>query len=103
MNWGPSPERPDMAYSVEDETYIALYAVWAATRPTTRRNVGLGDRAACARWSTLASGIQLADENLGRRPARFVSRREPARGSTRSAREYDPDGLFHPWMGRPEP
>src|SRR5581483_6348268 len=32
MNWGPgstpAPPRPDMAYSCEDDTYIALYAVW---------------------------------------------------------------------------
>ena len=32
MNWGPGttppPARPDMAFSVEDDTYIALYAVW---------------------------------------------------------------------------
>ena len=29
---GPSPLRPDMAYSVEDETYIALYGVVAGRR-----------------------------------------------------------------------
>jgi hypothetical protein len=33
MNWGPgatpAPERPEMAYSIEDDTYIALYAVWS--------------------------------------------------------------------------
>ena len=71
MNWGPSPARPEMAYSVEDDTYIALYGASAA--PT-------GD-AAVTSWATermrelepLSSGIQLADENLGRRPARFVS------------------------------
>jgi hypothetical protein len=47
----------------------------------------------------LASGIQLADENLGERPARFVSDASLARlDEIRAA--YDPDGLFHPWMGR---
>ena len=48
----------------------------------------------------LATGIQLADENLGARPARFVDRRKPAAARTRSARSYDPDGRFHSWMGR---
>ncbi|HSS32564.1 MAG TPA: FAD-binding oxidoreductase [Solirubrobacterales bacterium] len=97
MNWGPSPPRPEMAYSVEDETYLALYGVWSE---------GADDEANIA-WATermtemapLAGGIQLADENLGRRPARFVSednltRLDRVRGG------YDPDGLFHPWMGR---
>lgn len=97
MNWGPSPPRPEMAYSVEDDTYIALYAVWQ----------GAGEDEANVAWATdrmremegLASGIQLADENLGRRPARFASEANMARlGEVRAA--YDPDGLFHPWMGR---
>lgn len=98
MNWGPSPPRPEMAYSVEDETYIALYGVWEDS---------FNDAANVA-WATermremegLASGIQLADENLGRRPARFVSAENLARLDAVRA-EYDPDGLFHPWMGRP--
>ncbi len=98
MNWGVSPQRPDMAYSIEDETYIACYA--ASPGPE-------GD-AVNASWSTermremepLASGIQLADENLGRRPARFVSD-ENLRRLDEVRAVYDPDGLFHPWMGRP--
>lgn len=97
MNWGPSPPRPEMAYSVEDETYIALYAVWRDA---------VDDDANVA-WATermremegLASGIQLADENLGRRPARFAGEENMARLDEVRAL-YDPDGLFHPWMGR---
>lgn len=47
----------------------------------------------------LATGIQLADENLGRRSARFVSDANLAQfDEIRAA--YDPDGRFHPWMGR---
>jgi FAD/FMN-containing dehydrogenase len=98
MNWGPSPPRPEMAYSVEDETYIALYGVWKDAAHD-EANVG---------WATermremehLASGIQLADENLGRRPARFVSDANLARLDAVRA-QYDPDGRFHPWLGRP--
>jgi FAD/FMN-containing dehydrogenase len=101
MNWGPgatpAPERPEMAYSVEDDTYIACYAVWQDPAQDE----------ACVAWSTermrelegLASGIQLADENLGRRPARFASDANMARlDALRTT--WDPDGLFHPWMGR---
>jgi FAD/FMN-containing dehydrogenase len=98
MNWGPcEPARPDMAFSVEDQTYLAAYAVWA----------DVGDDAAGIAWATetmrtlepQASGIQLADENLGRRPARFVSDANLARLDAIRA-DSDPDGVFHPWMGR---
>jgi FAD/FMN-containing dehydrogenase len=101
MNWGPgatpAPPRGDMAYSCEDDTYIALYAVW--------QDPAL-DEANLA-WATdsmramepLASGIQLADENLGRRPARFAGEQQMRRlDELRRAR--DPDGRFHEWMGR---
>lgn len=98
MNWGPSPPRPEMAYSVEDDTYVALYGVW--TDPAhDRANVAWpGER--MREMEHLASGIQLADENLGRRPARFVSDANLARLDELRAR-YDPDGIFHQWMGRP--
>jgi FAD/FMN-containing dehydrogenase len=98
MNWGESPQRPDMAFSMEDETYIAVYG--GSTNPAQDQ--------ATADWATsrmremeqLASGIQLADENLGRRPARFLSDENLLRlDLVRAA--YDPDGVFHPWMGRP--
>ena len=101
MNWGPgatpAPARADMAYSVEDDTYIAVYGVWQD---------GVDDDANVA-WATermremepLATGIQLADENLGRRPARFMTDAHMARLDEIRA-TYDPDGLFHPWMGR---
>ena len=47
MNWGQGaanagPARPDMAYSVEDDTYVALYAVW--------QDPGLD--ADCVAWAT---------------------------------------------------
>jgi FAD/FMN-containing dehydrogenase len=97
MNWGPSPARPEMAYSVEDDTYIALYAVWEDPSEDDANTAWATDR--MREMEGLASGIQLADENLGRRPARFASDENMARlDEVRSA--YDPDGLFHPWMGR---
>ena len=52
-----------------------------------------------AAMSHLATGIQLADENLGQRPARFASDDAMVRlDKARAA--YDPDGLFNAWMGR---
>ncbi len=98
MNWGASPPRPEMAYSVEDETYIALYAVWDDAAEDAANVAWPAER--MGEMAPLASGIQLADENLGQRPARFVSEANLARlDAVRAA--YDPDGLFHPWMGRP--
>lgn len=101
MNWGPgstpAPARPDMAYSQEDDTYIAAYGIWRDP----------SDDEANTRWATermremepLASGIQLADENLGVRPARFAAAENMRRLDEIRARR-DPDGRFHPWMGR---
>ncbi len=98
MNWGPSPPRPEMAYSVEDDTYIALYGVWRDPAEDEANTAWATER--MREMERLASGIQLADENLGRRPARFVSEENLARLDEVRA-IYDPDGLFHPWMGRP--
>jgi FAD/FMN-containing dehydrogenase len=104
MNWQPGdtpqPERPEMAYSVEDDTYIALYGVWEDP----------AEDAANVAWATErmrelephASGIQLADENLGNRAARFLSNEHHARLEQLRA-SYDPDGRFHSWMGQPAP
>ena len=97
MNWSPPKTRPDMAYSMEDSTYVALYGVWkepaddAAIAPWAEENM--------AAMAPLATGLQLADENLGRRPARFMSDDNLARlDAIRAAR--DPEGRFHPYMGR---
>jgi FAD/FMN-containing dehydrogenase len=98
MNWGPSPARPEMAYSVEDDTYIALYGVWEDASNDDANVAWAGER--MSEMEHLSSGIQLADENLGRRPARFVRDENLAR-LDRVRAVYDPEGLFHPWMGRP--
>lgn len=97
LNWGPSPARQDMAYSLEDEIYLACYGAWMDS----------ADDDKCADWARsnmaamadLASGIQLADENLGRRPAKFATDESMARLDAARAK-YDPDGRFHSWMGR---
>ena len=87
-----------MAYSVEDETYIACYGVWADDADDER----FGDWAtdSMRRMEGAASGIQLADENLINRPARFVIDANLARLDEVRAK-WDPDGRFHPWLGRP--
>ncbi|MCV7413375.1 oxidoreductase [Mycobacterium florentinum] len=97
LNWGPSPARPDMAYSIEDEVYLALYGAWQNESDDAK--YGDWARSNMAAMSHLATGIQLADENLGQRPARFASDEAMVRlDKIRAA--YDPDGLFNAWMGR---
>ena len=98
MNWGPSPPRPDMAYSVEDETYIAVYGVWRDPQLDAVNVSWAAER--MREMEHLATGIQLADENLGARPARFVSDRNLARLQS-LRRRFDPAGRFHSWMGLP--
>lgn len=102
MNWGPgsapAPARPEMAYSVEDDTYIALYGVWRDPAEDEANVAWATER--MREMEDLATGIQLADENLGLRPARFLSEAHMSRlDDLRSI--YDPEGRFHPWMGRP--
>ncbi|MGO9693821.1 MAG: FAD-binding oxidoreductase [Mycobacterium sp.] len=100
LNWGPCPPRQDMAYSIEADIYLALYGSWKDPKDP-------GDNAKYADWarsnmeamSHLANGIQLADENLGQRPARFASDEAMAK-LDRVRAEYDPEGLFNSWMGR---
>ena len=97
LNWGPSPARQDMAYSVEAEIYLALYGGWMDEADDEK--YADWPRANMADMAHLATGIQLADENLGKRPAKFATDEAMARlDKARAA--YDPDGRFYAWMGR---
>lgn len=94
ISWHPPARRQDMAFSVEAKHYLALYGEWK--NPS--------DDASYGNWAThnmqamahLSTGIQLADENLGRRPARFLSDAHCERIKKIRA-HYDPQGLFHSW------
>jgi FAD/FMN-containing dehydrogenase len=99
MHWNPvTAHRGDMAFSTEARTYLALYAGLRSTE----------EQDAYVNWATdnmrsledHSAGIQLGDENLGSRTARFVSDNHLARLDQIRA-IYDPEGRFHAWMGRP--
>jgi hypothetical protein len=85
-----------MAYSLDDRFYLALYGVWKEAK----------DDAAATSWVAdglrllegFATGLQLADENLGLRPGKFLADANMARLDTLRAR-HDPDGRFHSYMG----
>ena len=95
--WKASADRTDMVYGLEDEIYLALYTSWHDPADDERyRDWAPSNMAA---MSHLATGISLADENLARRPAKFITDPNMARlDQVRAA--YDPDGLFHSWMAR---
>jgi hypothetical protein len=93
MNWAPDagPARPDMAYSVEDDIYLALYGVWKDAADDPGVASWATDRV--AEMAHLGSGIQLADENLARRPDRFLTAQKMERLEA-VRRTYDPEGLL---------
>lgn len=94
--WKPSAERADMVYGVEDDIYLGLYTAWHdPADDELYRDWAPSNMAA---MSHLATGISLADENLARRSATFITESNMARlDMVRAA--YDPDGMFHSWMG----
>lgn len=100
LNWMPSTQpqpRADMAFSMEDEIYIALYGAWKDASDDARYDSWSTER--MRELSPLASGCQLADENLGRRPARFMAERNLAR-LDQIRGERDAAARFYPYMGR---
>ncbi|MEL0027360.1 MAG: FAD-binding oxidoreductase [Perlucidibaca sp.] len=97
LNWYPPAQREDMAFSLEANRYFAVYGEWREAADDAR----YGDWATdcMRRMEAHGVGIQLADENLGRRPARFMADDNLRRlDAIRAAR--DPQGRFRPWMGR---
>ncbi|MFJ2473875.1 FAD-binding oxidoreductase [Streptomyces sp. NPDC087659] len=102
-NWAGcegQPERPPMAFSVEDELYYGLYAAWSDPAEDQRYTDWVTEHMRA--WEPYSSGIQLADENLINRPCRFVTDENLRRLDDLRA-TWDPDGLFVSWLGRPEP
>jgi FAD/FMN-containing dehydrogenase len=99
MMWGPPQPLPDMAFSKQDDLYIALYAVWQDRAEDAAHQAWVTDH--MRGLERFSSGIQLADENLLARPFRFLADANFAR--LRALRsKYDPSGLFHSYMGLPQ-
>lgn len=97
VNWSPAGPRGDMAYSLEDRTYVALYGVWKEAKDEARALSWATD--GMRRMAPFATGLQLADENLGMRPGKFLADANMARLDALRAR-FDPQGRFHSYMGR---
>jgi hypothetical protein len=96
-NWGyvKSPKRLDMAFSLEDDFYIALYGAWSDPMEDDKYITFVTkNMRALAPHST---GIQLADENLINRPARFMSD-ENMRKLAEIRAKWDKDLVFPEWF-----
>ncbi len=98
LNWFPPENRPDMSFSMEDNIYIALYGAWKSEKDTAKYSSWATDH--MQKMSYLSSGIQLADENLHKRTARFMSE-DHLKKLDAIRQDYDPQGLFNAWHSRP--
>lgn len=99
LNWHPPKDRPDMAFALEGNRYLATYGMWKKDE----------DDAKYDNWATEKMksmevhgiGSQLADENQGKRPTRFTQDANLKRLDELRVK-YDPDNVFNSWMGRIE-
>ncbi|MDX1913082.1 MAG: FAD-binding protein [Saprospiraceae bacterium] len=94
LNWHPGSLGADMAYSKEDQIYMALYSCWKNAKDTPV----YGDWASnmMRKMQHLGVGIQLADEALHKRTASFMTD-ENLQRVQRIRAERDPAGLFYEW------
>ncbi len=99
LNWYPPKQRPDMAFSMEDNIYIALYSAWQARHETPTLDTWATD--CIGKMAHLATGIQLADENLNHRTAKFVADDHLRQLQTIRQRR-DKSSLFHEWHSKPQ-
>ncbi|MDA0915546.1 MAG: FAD-binding oxidoreductase [Proteobacteria bacterium] len=99
LNWHPPGERPDMAFSLEARRYLAVYGEWKRAEDDQQYAGWATERMAV--MEAHSEGIQLADENVGRRPARFM-KDENLKRLERLRQTYDPARRFHSWMGLPQ-
>ena len=98
LNWYPSKRNTPMAFSVEDAIYISLYGAWKNAKDSDKYG----------RWATdwmqkmqhLSSGIQLADEGLHLRTARFIADENLLKLDA-IKKERDPQNIFNTWHSCP--
>lgn len=97
LNWYPPTERQNMAFSMENNIYMALYGCWKSSNDTPKYGNWATEQV--KKMEHLGTGIQLADENLHNRPARFVSDVHLKQLDEVRAKR-DKNHLFHEWHSR---
>jgi FAD binding domain len=98
LNWYPPVVRQNMAFSMENNTYLALYGCWKSAADTPKYGNWATEQV--KKMEHLGTGIQLADENLHNRSARFVSDQHLGKLDAIRA-QRDPSGIFNMWHSRP--
>lgn len=93
--WRQQDFGDDAAISVQGDLYLAAFAGWHDPAQDERYIAWPGDQ--MRRMEGISEGIQLADENLWQRPARFLSPENEARLEALRAR-HDPEGRFHSYL-----
>jgi hypothetical protein len=85
----------DAAISVQGDLYLAAFAGWQDPADDGRYAAWPADH--MSRMDSLSEGIQLADENLASRPARYLSP-ENERRLEQLRRTHDSEGRFHSYL-----
>ena len=99
LNWHPGDLEADMAYSKEDQLYLALYSCWKNPADTATYGNWAADM--MGKMNHLSTGIQLADEGLHKRTQAFMSKGNLAKVQE-IRQQRDPQGLFYEWHSKPE-
>lgn len=94
LNWYPDAIDTDMAYSMEDNIYMALYSCWKDHKDTPLYTNWASDR--IREMQHHSSGIQLADEGLHKRSDKFLSEAHYHKLQAIRAKR-DPGRLFLGW------
>jgi FAD/FMN-containing dehydrogenase len=93
--WAPKRPLPDMAFSVEADVYLALYAIW--TDPADDEAMREWTHRGGARLAEVGCGVYLGDTDFTRRCDRFMSDDAWRRFEEIRARR-DPEGLFASYL-----
>ena len=91
---------PNGAFSVQSPLYISAGAIWDDEKDDDRCMAWPGEE--MRRFEKYSVGIQLAEENLINRPARFLSDENLDRLEQLRAK-HDPTGVFHSYLKEGEP
>lgn len=94
LNWYPDAIDTDMAYSKEDNIYLALYGCWKHQQDTVKYTNWASDTV--RKMQQYSTGIQLADEGLHKRSDKFLSDENFRKLQTIRAKR-DPHNLFMEW------
>ncbi len=90
--WAPPRDRPDMAFSVEADVYVATYVIYADPADDARYAEWVHSRTA-ALAGAYGAGVYLGDTDFTRRQDRFLSDDAYRRLAAVRARR-DPSGRF---------